>query len=159
MGHILFILRSLWGILVSCKADPVVDHFLPGILGYHFLLFLHIKCRINSSSFRKKKKTAVTLLGSLSLITWGEAWRSIIFLKVTSPMKEHWIIICSKLLLHPSWRMMLWKCCTQYASKFGKLSSGHRTGKSQFSFQSQRKAMPKNAQTTTQLHSPHTLVK
>ena len=36
--------------------------------------------------------------------------------------------------------------CTQYASEFGKLSSGHRTGKGQFSFQSQRKAMPKNAQ-------------
>ena len=50
---------------------------------------------------------------------------------------------------------MLWKCCTQYASKFGKLSSGHRTGKGQFSFQSQRKAMPKNAQTTAQLHSSH----
>ena len=31
---------------------------------------------------------------------------------------------------------MLLKCCTQYASKFGKLSSGHRTGKGQFSFQS-----------------------
>ena len=44
---------------------------------------------------------------------------------------------------------MLWKCCTQYASKFGKLSSGHRTGKGQFSFQSQRNAMPKKAQTTT----------
>ena len=28
--------------------------------------------------------------------------------------------------------MMLFKCCTQYASKFGKLSSGHRTGKGQF---------------------------
>ena len=28
-----------------------------------------------------------------------------------------------------SYKMMLWKCCTQYASKFGKLSSGHRTGK------------------------------
>ena len=26
---------------------------------------------------------------------------------------------------------MLWKCCTPYASKFGKLSSGHRTGKGQ----------------------------
>ena len=38
-------------------------------------------------------------------------------------------------------------------------SSGHRTGKGQFSFQSQRKAMPKNAQTITQLHSSHTLVK
>ena len=36
---------------------------------------------------------------------------------------------------------MLWKCCTQYASKCGKLSSGHRTGKGQFSFQSQRKVM------------------
>ena len=31
--------------------------------------------------------------------------------------------------------------------------------KGQFSFQSQRKAMPKSAQTTTQLHSSHTLVK
>ena len=49
------------------------------------------------------------------------------------------------------------KVCTQYASKFGKHSSGHRTGKGQFSLQSQRKAMPKNAQTTTQLHSSHTL--
>ena len=51
------------------------------------------------------------------------------------------------------------KGCTQYASKFGKLSSGHRTGKGQFSFQSRRKEMPKNAQTTAQLHSSHTLVK
>ena len=58
-----------------------------------------------------------------------------------------------------SWKKMLWKYCTQYASKFGKLSSGHRTGKGQFSFQSQRNTMPKNAQTTTQLHSSHTLVK
>ena len=34
--------------------------------------------------------------------------------------------------------MMLWKCYTQYASKFGKLRSGHRTEKGQSSFQSQR---------------------
>ena len=33
--------------------------------------------------------------------------------------------------------------------QFGKLSSGHRTGKGQCSFQSQRKTMPKNA------HIPH----
>ena len=51
------------------------------------------------------------------------------------------------------------KCCIRYASKYGKLSSGHRTGKGQFSFQSQRKAMPKNAQTTTQLYSSYTLPK
>ena len=57
-----------------------------------------------------------------------------------------------------SWKMLLWKCFTQYVSTFGKLSSGHRTWKGQFSFQPQRKAMPKNAQTTTQLHSSHRLI-
>ena len=52
--------------------------------------------------------------------------------------------------------MMLLKCYTQHASKFGKLSSGCRTGKGQFSFQSQRKAMPKTVQTTTIAFSSHT---
>ena len=46
-----------------------------------------------------------------------------------------------------------------FTGKFRKHSSGHKTGKGQFSFQSQRKVMPKNAQTTAQLHSSHTLVK
>ena len=40
-----------------------------------------------------------------------------------------------------------------------KLSNDHRTGKGQFSFQSQRKAMPKNVQTTAQLHSFHMLAR
>ena len=40
------------------------------------------------------------------------------------------------------------KVLHQYARKFGKLSSGLRTGKGQFSFQLQRKAMPKKAQTS-----------
>ena len=56
-------------------------------------------------------------------------------------------------------KVMLLKCCTQYASKFGKLSSSHRIGNGQFSLQSQRKAMPKYVQTTTQLHSSHMLAK
>ena len=43
---------------------------------------------------------------------------------------------------------MLSKCCTQYVSKFEKLSSSHKTGKDQFSFQSQKRARPKNVQTT-----------
>ena len=43
--------------------------------------------------------------------------------------------------------------------EFGKLSSVHRTRKGQFSFQSQRKAMPKNVETTLQLHSSHMLAK
>ena len=38
-----------------------------------------------------------------------------------------------------------------------KMQQWPQTGKGQSSFQSQRKAMSKNAQTTTQLHSSHTL--
>ena len=49
---------------------------------------------------------------------------------------------------------MLLKCFTQWSkfekfSKFGKFSNGHRTVKDQFSFQSQRKAMPKNVKLLT----------
>ena len=50
---------------------------------------------------------------------------------------------------------VLYSICQQ----IWKLSSGHRTRKGQFSFQSQSKAMQKNAQTTAQLHSSHMLVK
>ena len=43
--------------------------------------------------------------------------------------------------------------------KIGNFISGHRTRKGQFSFQSQRNAMPENVQTTTQLHSFQMLAK
>ena len=52
---------------------------------------------------------------------------------------------------------MLLKCYSQYVSKFGKLSSVHRTAKGQFSFQSQRKAMLKNVHIIIQLHLSHML--
>ena len=58
-----------------------------------------------------------------------------------------------------SQRIMLLKHYTHYASKFGKLSSGHRTGKGQFSLQSQRKTLPKNVQITAQTHSFHMLAR
>ena len=45
-------------------------------------------------------------------------------------------------VLHSIWKTQQW----------------HRTGKGQFSFQSLRKAIPKDAQITRQLHSSHTLV-
>ena len=51
------------------------------------------------------------------------------------------------------------KCFSALFSKFGKHSSGHGTRKGQFSLQSQRRAMPKNVQTTTLLHSFHTLAR
>ena len=43
--------------------------------------------------------------------------------------------------------------------KFVKLSSGHGTGKGQFSFQTQRKSMPENVQTTVQLCLFHILAR
>ena len=55
--------------------------------------------------------------------------------------------------LFKSYKMLLLKCCTQYVSKFGKLNSGHKTDEGQFSFQSQRRALSKNAQSTIQLCS------
>ena len=61
--------------------------------------------------------------------------------------------------LFQSLKKIILKCYMQYASKFEKLSSGHRTGKGQFSFQSQRKAMPKNVQSSAQLNSSHMLIK
>ena len=51
------------------------------------------------------------------------------------------------------------KVLYSYDSKFGKLSIGHRTGKGQFSFQCQRKAIPKNIHTTTQVWSFHVLAR
>ena len=54
---------------------------------------------------------------------------------------------------------MLLKCCTQYVNKFVMLSIGHRTGKGWFPFQSQRRAVPENAQTTGQLCSFPILVR
>ena len=119
-------------------------------------------------------KAHLTLHSRMSGVRWvitpswlSGSWRS--FLYSSSVYSRYLFLIASGSVRSTpflsfivpifAWQMMLWKCCTQYASKFGKLSSGHRTGKGQFSLQSQRKAMPKNAQTTAQLHSSHTLVK
>ena len=47
------------------------------------------------------------------------------------------------------WKIMLWKCWAQYANKFGKLSSDHRTGKGQFH------SNPKERQCQRILKLPH----
>ena len=57
---------------------------------------------------------------------------------------------------------MLYSICQQIwksSANFGKPGNGHRTEQHQFSFQSQKNTMPKNAQTTAQLHSSHMLTK
>ena len=57
---------------------------------------------------------------------------------------------------------MLLQCCTQHASKFEKLSSSHRTGKGQFSFQSQNRQcqrMFKLPHSCTILHTSKVMLK
>ena len=54
-------------------------------------------------------------------------------------------------------KMILLKYYAKYVNKFEKLSSGHRAGKSQFSFQSQRRKIQKEVQTTVLLSSFHML--
>ena len=54
---------------------------------------------------------------------------------------------------------MVFKCCTQYASKFRKSSNGHRTRKCKFSSKFQRRIVLKDIQTTGQLCSLSMLVR
>ena len=132
---------------------------VPGILQVRTLEWVAI-----SFSNAWKGKVKVKSLSRVRLFTtpWSAAYQAPP--SMGFPRQEYWsgVPLPSpefQWSYFKSWKMMLWKRCTQYASKSGKLSSGHRTGKCQFSFQSQRKAMPKNAQTITQLYSSHTLIK
>ena len=121
-------------------------------------------------------------VGSLPAGSLGKPKRFIILCLYFSPTPFFWCLclLHRRLTFFVSWnqhyksfpQVFKWYLnCYRYASfwrydyiytqtkKFGKLSSGHRTGKDQFSFQSQRKAMPKNVQTTAQLHSFHMLAR
>ena len=112
---------------------------------YHLHFLIHCFSAVFSSSFFKmyhfKKITSLAISNSLFFYN---------NLKV---------MFSSQQLFRSFHLLSKWWLYLTSASKFGKLSSGHRTGKGQFSFQSQRKAMPKNAQTTARLHSSHMIVK
>ena len=93
---------------------------------------------------------------SLSLFTfmhWRRKWQPIpVFFPGESQGREN--LVGCHLWGRTGWTRLKWLSSSNSSS-----TSGPRTGKRQFSFQSQGKAMPKNAQTTTQLHSSHMLVK
>ena len=55
--------------------------------------------------------------------------------------------------------IMLSKCCTQLCQQTWKTAVATGKEKVSFSFQFQRRAMPKNVQTNAQLHSCHTQAK
>ena len=65
----------------------------------------------------------------------------------------------SQLSSFKSWKMMLWKCCTNMPANLKNSAVATGLEKVSFHSKSQRKAMPKNVQTTTQLHSSHMLAK
>ena len=118
----------------------------------HSLDYMDLVGRVMSLLFSTLSRFALAFLlrRNRLLISWLQSSSAVIL----EPQKRK-SVTTSTFSPYLPWR----KCCIQYASKIGKLSSGHRTGKGQFSFQSQRKVMPKNAQTTTQLHSSQMLVK
>ena len=72
-------------------------------------------------------------------------WRQVGLIKLVGVMEF-------QLSYFKSWKMMQWKCCTQYASKFGKFSRGHKTGKGQFAFH------PKERQSQRMLKLPHNCI-
>ena len=134
---VLFYIKKLW---TSWKGGHKNDGMVTSIFWWWvtiFFYFIYIK-KTNNSIFPSISQIHSTVLSS---------WPSI-----------HALAFIFEAQSCPNISGTNNMCCTQYASQFGKLSSGHRTGKGQFSFQSQRKAMPKNAQ-TEQLHSSHMLVR
>ena len=68
-------------------------------------------------------------------------------------------VFCSSHHSSASSQAQFYLCINRRTIRMEKANKTMRTGKGQFSFQSIRKAMPKNAQTTAQLHSSHTLAK
>ena len=120
--------------LQSCPTlcDPIdgspLGSFVPGILQARILEWVAISF---SSAWKWKVKVKSLSRTRLLATPWTAAYQALPSMEFSR--QEYW-------------------------SGLPLPSPGHRTGKGQFSFQSQRKAMPKNSQTTTQLQSSHTLV-
>ena len=144
-------------IQISQEASQVVcySHLLKNFP--HFVVIHTVK------SFGIVNKAEVDVFLELScflMIQWMSAIWSLVPLPFLSPAwtygnsRDFWPLLVFHLHLE-AWKGSddLNKCSAAYGGH------SHRTGKGQFSFQSQRKAMPNNAQTTEQLHSSHTLVK
>ena len=92
--------------------------------------------------------TRWTFVGKVMSLLFNMLSRVVIaFLPRSNCLLTSWLQSLSEVILEPPKIKSLTvspSICHE-VSKFGKLSSGHRTGKGQFSFQSQRKAIPKNA--------------
>ena len=122
----------------------------PVLLGPFHLSFIVwnvcMKCSLGISNFPEEMSSLSHSMSSSMSLNWSlrKAFLSLLAILWNSAFK--WVYLSFSLL--PLASLFLFS-----------ISSSHRTGKGQFSFQSQRKAIPKNAQTTAQLHSSHKLAK
>ena len=128
------------------SVDPAAPTYAAnGSTAMTSILFIVIAAIFGFFVYRKNAKigpaTIVGIIGIVAIVVLGQFaglhfsrtfWVVFIAVYVTvASLLPVWILLQPRDYLSSS----------QYASKCGKLSSGHRTGKGQFSFQSQRKAM------------------
>ena len=130
------------------------DAFLT-VIAFIGIQYYMIKKQTTTRIARKKEKNRTLLSMKQTFRHWISAHLRI---TLTHGFYTDFLTYDAYVALYIYTRIKL-KCCTHYASKFGKLNSGHRTGKGQFSFQSQRNEMSKNVQITIQLHSFHILAR
>ena len=121
--------------------DPAdVGNLIPGSSAFSktslniWKFMVHILLKPGLENFGK-------LFGNKEFMIWAtvSSWSCFYWLYRASPS------LAAKNIINLILLLTIWWCSSD--------------GKGQFSFQSLRKARPKNAQTTTQLHTSHTLVK
>ena len=113
------------------------------------MLYMKVTKRVNPKSSHHEEKF---------LFLWVDICLYYIFF-IHSSISEDLPCLALVYIVIKYYKVMLLKCCSQYISKFGKFISGHKTGEGQFSFQSWRRAVPKNVHTTAQLCSFHMLAR
>ena len=131
------------------------------VMGSDIIWYLSFSLRLTSFSMVVSRSFHVAA-NSLMKKEWNKlpyCYFNSYYLNIKIPLEGILLWFQLRILSWGIWMSWIWIIYLEWMTKSGKLSSGHRTGKGQFSFQSQRKALPKNAQTTAQLHSSHMLAK
>ena len=145
-NHIIYVAFRVW--LHSLKMHR---RFIPVAAGikfanFHYWIVVHLWMYYSSFIQSLKRCGIVSSFPCYAPVlhyhrkpagTWSKARNGSDLTDMAGPPQAHLSLSCER---HAFWQL-------------------HRTGKGQISFQSLRKAMPKNPQTTTPMHSSHMLVK
>ena len=112
-----------------------------------YVSMLHLPGLLYSVFLTPQQVTVDTLLSQRLLDTHRQVWLGLLWGNISFHLSSG----VHKVLYVPSKSL--------FPQQILKFNSGPRIGKGQFSLQSQRKVVPKNVQTTTQLHLFHMLAK